>query len=222
VSFGPLSINPLQLINLFQPFFRRRYRYELIGTVSASGSNIACAVHLDRAPKKPSLPHSSWQSVGSGSDPKAQAIRAVAMQILVDLDPEAGAITGNWHSLNSLREGLEAMQNQGRDQETRRAVWQQARACFQDSVLTDPGNWLARFNLGTVLRKLGLNAMAAEQFRELLRSGRLPPAQKDAVKYNLASALQKTDDDRLDHEALGLLDEILCSHNGQTSRRKRP
>jgi tetratricopeptide (TPR) repeat protein len=116
---------------------------------------------------------------------------------------------------------LEAIQNQGRDPETRRAAWQQARTCFQEAVLNDPDNWLARFNLGTVLRKLGLNGAAAEQFRELLRSGRLPPAQTDAVKYNLASALQKADDDRLAHEALVLLDEILSSQNGQNGTAPR-
>jgi hypothetical protein len=73
------------------------------------------------------------------------------MQILVDLDPAAGAITSNWHSLISLREGLEAMRNQGRDPETRRAAWQQARTCFQDAVPHRSGQLAGEINLGTVL-----------------------------------------------------------------------
>jgi tetratricopeptide (TPR) repeat protein len=211
LSFGPLSINPLQIINIFKPFFRRRYHYELTGAITANGSQTACRVHLDRSRQRVS--RRSWEAVGSGADPKSQAIRIVAMQILADLDPGARQITTEWRSLASLREGFELMNDPSHDADTRRKNWERARACFQDAVVIDPGNWLARFNLATIQRKLGFSPLAAEQFRELLdeRSSGLPESQRFAVMYNLASALQKTDDDRLSTQALSLLDQILVA-----------
>lgn len=208
VAFGPLSINPLQIIQLFKPLLRRRYQCELTGTLTASGSDTVCVVNLARFSKKPRPENTRWEAVGSGPDAKAQVIRAVAMQILVDIDPHTRDITSNWRSLNGLREGLDLMRKQGSNAAARRETWNLARACFGDSVLADPDNWLARFNLGTLLNKLGLNALAAGQFLEVLEDD-IPAHYRAAAKYNRAAALQKSDDDHLAGEALRLLDEIL-------------
>jgi tetratricopeptide (TPR) repeat protein len=211
-----VSINPAQLFQIFRQAARRRSRYELTGFLRANGGDTVCTMSVARKPWRARLVRTRWEGIGIGTDAQAHAIRAVAMQMLIDIDPTACAITSEWRSLRALRDGLAELAREGDDSATRKERYQRARASFQEAVLTDPSNWLARFNLGTVLRKLDLNPPAAEQFRELVRSPRLPSDYLCAVKYNLAVALQKTDDEKHATEALSVLKEVI-QHNSLDS-----
>ena len=209
VSFGPLSINPMQIVNLLRPLFRPRYSRELAGSVSAFASQTVCVV-IQNNPKTGTPLR--WETIVSGApgdSAKCQAVRDTAMKILIAIDTKTREITGNWRSMSRLRAGIEYMRQASNDPAGRRALWEQARSCFQEAVLEDPGNWLGRFNLASVLRKLGLNGLAAEQFAELESSPHLPAAHKPVVKYNRAAALQKSDDERLTQEAVEILTDIL-------------
>jgi tetratricopeptide (TPR) repeat protein len=209
LAFGPLSINPIQIIAALKPAFRRRCKYEMSGALSTNGLDMVCRVALDRKPRDSKLTTAEWEGTGMGPETRRQALRSAATQILIDLDAQARKITWNWRSLNALREGMDQLQRSTRDPATRKSVLIQARTCFQDAVLHDPGNWLARFNLGIVLRKMGLNLLAVDQFRQLVNSNSLQGENYCAAKYNLAASLQKVDDERLANEALKHFKELL-------------
>jgi tetratricopeptide (TPR) repeat protein len=170
-----------------------------------------CSVTLSAGKLKNKPKATKWEAIGSGDSAKDQAIRDVAMQILIDIDSETRKITVNWRSLSRLRQGIDLLQKSSAQNTQGQPLLTQARLCFQESVLEDPANWVARFNLGTVLRKLGFNSLAAEQFAELQRLSSLPPEFVQAARYNQGAALQGTDDDNLAKQAIAILNEVLGS-----------
>jgi tetratricopeptide (TPR) repeat protein len=205
IPFGPLLINPLQILQLLQPFFKKRHRYELEGSITVNGTETLCAMTLKRYPKAFVPAQTYWEAFASGDDAKAQVIRAIAMQIVVSLDDRALTFSSNWRSLDGLTEGLHTLHKHGGDASSRLENIKSARVCFESAVLADPNNWMARTNLGLVLSKLGQNGLAAEQYREALRRNSLPSVYRPVVEYSLAAALQKSDDDGVAAEVLELL-----------------
>jgi tetratricopeptide (TPR) repeat protein len=212
ISFGSFSINPIQIFNSIKPFFRRRYQLELEGTLSQLGQSVVCSVAIASG----SLPNMQglgpWEAVWSGAEPtdnRNQAIRDCASQILIAIDSETRHITANPRSLANLQIGIGLLQRASYDLASQQDLWAQARVAFQQSVLQDPGNWLARFNLATVLRNLDFNSLAAEQFAELLNNESLQKELIVVAKYNRASALQKVDDRNVSKEVLATFDDIL-------------
>lgn len=207
IKFAGFSINPIQLLTQFSAFCRPRYRFELEGTLIDWGTEKVCTVTLvsgqldNRA--------TSWQSIASGENARDTAVRDTAMKILIDLDATTRNITKSWRSLSRLRAGIRFMGRATDEPRDRKALLERARDSFQESVLEDPKNWLSRFNLGIALRRLGLDALAADQFAELERLPQLPPTYQQVVRYNRAAALQRTGESRLAVRAIHILDEIL-------------
>jgi tetratricopeptide (TPR) repeat protein len=207
LSFGPFNVNPLQIVQLFQSLVRRRGRYELFGTLSTVGSATVFRVDLMRCPKP--LTKRRWEETASGPDARARVIRAVGTQITLALDAQNPLVTNDWRSYRALRDGVEFLQLAAGDPSARVTNLEAAQARFQEAVLLDADNWLARLNLGDALRKLGRNVAAAAQFNEVLQSPRLPAQHRAIAIYNRAAALQKTDDDDVAKNVIHLLDEVL-------------
>ena len=194
ITFGLLSINPLPLFNLVRPLFRRRRARELYGWLATQGTTTVCVVDLRTSSRKrPAITH--WEATSTATNARDQVVRDVALQVMLALDRQTTTITRDWRSLKALLDGIQSMKNASGEPATRLAAWSAARVAFQEAILIDGENWLARMNFGDTLRKVGLNRPAAEQFEETLRSTRLPPGNRPIVRYNQAIALQKTDDD---------------------------
>jgi tetratricopeptide (TPR) repeat protein len=216
ISFGSFTINPIQIFNSIKPFFRRRYQLELEGTLSQLGESVVCTVSITSGSLPEKKRSGPWEAVWSGADQtdnRNQAIRDCASQILIAIDPQTRRITSNPPSLANLQIGIGLLQRASYDLANQQSLWTQAREVFQQSVLQDPGNWLARFNLGTVLRNLDFNSLAAEQFAELLNITAIDQELITVAKYNRASALQKVDDENLSKEVLAIFDDILNTSN---------
>jgi tetratricopeptide (TPR) repeat protein len=205
-TFGPFGINVFQIVDVVRPFFRRRCRHELVGTLSPQGTSVVCAAELTSSTRG-TRTRTRFEAAGA-SGANMEAIGAVAVQITVALEKQDPLITDDWRSLRSLCDGIQLMRAATGDTTARTATWTSARTAFQSAVLADRSNWLARMNLGDVLRKLGLNQPAAEQFGETLRTDRLPKDCVAAVKYNQAAALQKMEDEDSSKEALRILQEV--------------
>jgi len=214
ITFGSFSINPVQIFNLIKPFFRRRYQLELDGTLSQLGESVVCSVSIASGSFPNMQGRGPWEAVWSGADQtdnRNQAIRDCTSQILIAIDSKTRDITAYPRSLAYLQIGIGLLQRASYDLANQLDLWKEAREAFQQSVLQDPGNWLARFNLGTVLRNLDFNSLAAEQFAELLLT---KSVQKNAeltavANYNRAAALQKVDDEDVSKEVIATFDGIL-------------
>lgn len=207
VSFGPFSINPFAIASQIQGWFALRHKLEIEGELYALGSNTVCSAKLTFGKLDEKGP---WEGLATGDTARDQAIRDAAMKILIAIDSEARKITQNPRSLSQLRLGMDFQNRALDDPDHATALWTQARNSFQQSALEDPGNWLARFNLGTAMRKLGLNALAAEQFEELQNGPHLPAEHRAVVAYNRAAALQKTDDKDIAQTVIKMMDSILA------------
>ena len=211
LAFGPFSINPLQILKLFQPLLRRRRRYELRGRLSTVGSTTVFHVALSHCPSM--MQKQQWEQTAVGTDARARVIRAVSTQVTLALDRQEPLVTKDWRSYRALRDGVEFLQLAAADVSSRTTNLESARARFQEAVLFDGDNWLARLNLGDALRKIGLNVAAAEQFKEALECSRLPVKHRPVAMYNRAAALQKTDDEEVAKSVISLLKELLAMHD---------
>jgi hypothetical protein len=205
VSFGPFSINPVAIFTAIGAWFQPHHRLEIEGELLLLGSDTVCSARLVYGDLTDGGP---WEGVATGNNARDQAIRDAAMKILIAIDSEARQITQNPRSLSQLRLGMD-LQRRALDDGTSSTLWGQARDCFQQGALEDPGNWLARFNLASAQQKLGLNALAAEQFQELEKSPSLPAKYRPVVLYNHAATIQKTDDDRLARRSMKMMTQIL-------------
>ncbi len=206
VTLGPFSINPFVIASQFKNWFARRHMIEVNGELYVLGSNTVCSAKLTFGELTDKGP---WEVLANGETARDQAIRGVAMKVLIAIDSEAGKISKNSHSLSLLRLGLDFQKRALDDPGPATEQWTQARICFQQSAEEDPRNWLARLNLGTAMRNLGLNALAATQFEELEKGPYLPPEYHAVVAYNRAAALQKTDDKDISQIVINMMDEIL-------------
>jgi tetratricopeptide (TPR) repeat protein len=208
IKFGGFSINPIQLFSQFRAYLRPRYRYEFEGSVTTNGSDRVCVVNLVRSTVQNFKPK-TWQATASGDTALAKVLRDTAAQIMVDIDKTSAGLTRNWRSLSQLRLGISLLRRASNDPSQRATLLPLARTAFEEALIEDSSNWLARFNLANSMRTLGLHAVAAEHFEELEQQPKMPAEFLPFVKYNRAAALQMMDDERLSDFAAKLLREVL-------------
>ncbi len=224
VTFGPFSVNPFAIWQQIKGTFVRHHRLEIAGELYVLGSDTICRAELaygslDDKGKNPASSRKKkdrekfvWEAVASGDQAGAQAVRDLAIKILLAIDGTAEKITADVDSLSQFRLGLDFQRKALSDPQNASANWKGARDAFQQSALDDPGNWLARFNLGTAQQKLGLNSLAAKQFEELDVPAR-SPNDLAVIRYNRAAALQKTDDRHIAKEVIEMMQGILTISN---------
>jgi cytochrome c-type biogenesis protein CcmH/NrfG len=215
VAVGPLSFNARQLAYFFGTFFRRRSEYELVGSLTPAREGVVLTVER----QGPGAALDRWQVPRTGEHATSEAIRDVAMQIVVGLG--CSTATSDWRSFRDYRTALDLLDTAG-DADDPHEQLERARLLLGRALDRDPLNPLARFYLGTAERKLGNNEGAVEQFRLLQslisgeRSGRrlkhfvddVHPEFRLVVRYNLAASLLKLDKNKAQREALTILNSL--------------
>lgn len=206
VKVGPISVSPRQLLAFLELTFRAPYEYELRGYLATSGSTSRLVVELQR-PGRPTL---RWASAGQGDDGRASAVLETARRVL--FEASAAPISASWPSVAAYRAARSRLASID-DPSDRPAALEDARRLLERSLGYDPGNALARFELGTVLRKLGRNAdaLAQYEFIEHLSSeaGRTEvPSLRRALSYSRAVALSKLESWDDHKRAVALLGEL--------------
>ena len=212
---GPVSFNLRQLGYYLGSLFRRRSEYELVGSLTESRDRVVLTVENQGAAGQVL---NRWHSTRAGDHAADEAVRDVAMQIVVGLGRSTA--TADWRSFRDYREALDVLRV-GSDAPDPRERLESARGLLARSLDRDPLNPLARFYLATVYRKLGDNGEAVEQFRLLdsfatrQDSGWLEhfkavhPEFRRVVRYNLATSLLKLEARRAQCEALRIVNGLV-------------
>jgi tetratricopeptide (TPR) repeat protein len=215
VSVGPLSFSLKQLGYYLGSLFRRRSEYELVGSLTEGRDRVMFTVE-NQGPAGQVL--NRWHSTRNGDHAADEAVRDVAMQIVVGLGRSTA--TADWRSFRDYRDALDVLGTSS-DAPDPRARLESARALLARSLDRDPLNPLARFYLATVNRKLGDNDEAVEQFRLLESfatrqdSGWLEhfkvvhPEFRRVVRYNLATSLLKLEARKAQREALRIVNGLV-------------
>jgi tetratricopeptide (TPR) repeat protein len=192
VQVGPIGINPRQVMELGQALFRPRYRHTLSGTLFENdGALVLHAAMYDRR-KRTAAP---WHASVTASAGRASCLADVAAQVVVAMSNEK-VLTSNAQSLRQYVAGLDALTGATSDP----ASLAPARQAFQRSIDADRDNWLARFHLAIVFRRLGDAGAAIHHLRTLrdrpsdsLRDHlRTRPDFGYLVLYQLGSALTQS------------------------------
>ena len=192
VQVGPIGINPRQVMELGQALVKRRFRHTLSGTLfEHDGSLILQAAMYDRT-KRSAAP---WHASVSASAGRASCLADVAAQVVVSMST-GKVLTSNPNSLRQYVAGLDALASATTDP----ASLVPARQAFQRALDADRDNWLARFNLAIVFRRLGDPGAAVHHLRTL--RDRPSDAQREHLKtrpdfaylvlYQLGSALTQS------------------------------
>src|SRR5262249_32892446 len=217
ITIGVVSFNPRQL---FGYLARRRSRYTLSGTLSTQGATtVLTMLRLDAAGRP--INGQTWQAQASGDTARVQVVRDVTRQIMFDLaDDEAKP---DWRSFRDHRRALDILAED--PAAGREAHLETALRYLKSAVRCDPSNWRARFDLATVMRKLGRNELAADHFRfidDAVKGGQgTRPKQLETflarhpdfelvARYNLAVTLSKLGSSTL-HDAQSLLNEVVAA-----------
>jgi tetratricopeptide (TPR) repeat protein len=159
VQLGPIGINPRQVMELGQALFKRRYRHTLSGTLfEHDGLLILHAAMYDRK-KRSAAP---WHASVSASSGRASCLADVAAQVVVAMST-GKVLTSNPESLRQYVAGLDALTAATNDP----ASLAPARQAFQRALDADRDNWLARFHLALVFRRLGDPGAAIHHLRTL-------------------------------------------------------
>ena len=207
VQLGPVGLNPRQLWELIRWFFTPTFRHSVTGTLFESDGHIV--LHVSYVDRLKNRQVHRWRATAPAAGGRAACLIDVAAQMV--LANAAGAsVTSDCDSLRNYVAGLDALAA-GVDNPSSLEV---ARTMLQRSVTLDATNWLARFHLGIVLRKIGDTASAARQLKALddviegVRDGRSEepgfeslraycdqrPDFPYIVRYHLASALAQSGD----------------------------
>jgi hypothetical protein len=220
VKFGGLSVSPRQVLALLGTTFSRRPEYDVRGSLAGSDKKVRLDAEL-RHEKKVKLRHkkkvvASWTCDAEGEGARAGVLADAAYRIVFEVGPKT--ISDSWPSVACYREAR-ALLSASSGPEDREATLAEARRMLERSLRADPKNPLARFELGGVLRKLGANREAADQYErvEKLCEKSADPAiarLRRAGAYNRAIALSKMDGWREHNDALGLLHELVTEIEG--------
>ena len=193
LQVGPIGIDPRQVLEFGQALFKRRYRHTLTGTLfEHDGLLILHAAMYDRM--KPMA--SPWHASVQASAGRASCLADVAAQIVVAMATGTTVLTSNAESLRQYVAGLDALAATTSEP----ASLAPARDAFQRALSADRDNWLARFHLAVVLRRLGDPASAIYHLRTLRdqpsealrRHIAVRPEFDYLVQYQLGSALTQT------------------------------
>jgi tetratricopeptide (TPR) repeat protein len=215
VSVGPVRFSLRQVAYYLGSLFRRRSEFELVGSLTKSRDRVVLTVENRGAAGQVIR---RWHSTRTGDYGVADAVRDVAMQIVVGLG--LSTATSDWRSFRDYREALDVFGTAG-DAADPREPLESARVLLARSLDRDPLNPLARFYLATVNRKLGENDEAVEQFRLLENFAtkhasawlehfkEVHPEFRRVVRYNLAASLLKLETRGAQREALQMLNGLL-------------
>jgi tetratricopeptide (TPR) repeat protein len=206
VKVGPIAVSPRQLFAFVSTTFARRYEYELHGYFAKAGSSNRLDVEL-RHGKDPAV---RWSCIAEGEDGRGVVVVEAARRLLFEAATKR--ISPSWRSVSAYREArakLAVFNGKG----DRSAVLTDVCRLLERSLAHDPANVLARFELGTALRKLGMNddAIAQYEFLESLpksRAEEAPTSLRRAIHYSRAIALSKIDRWETHKAALKSLDEL--------------
>lgn len=160
VTIGPFSLSPRQLLLYLALLFRPRYESTLSGTLSRDGEDYV--LNLKKlANRRRGIAEQLFEARAAT---RTLAVQQIATQLLVSLADTK--ITDDWRSLQAY---IQAEREMAREIVTvaaqdRASDLSKAQAALQTALLIDPANWLARYRLATVLRKLGQNLAAKQQF----------------------------------------------------------
>jgi tetratricopeptide (TPR) repeat protein len=159
VQVGPIGINPRQVMELGQALFRPRYRHTLSGTLFEHGGVLILqAATYDRR-KRTAAP---WHASVPAAAGRAACLADVAAQVVVAMS-NGNMLTSNSESLRQYVAGLDAVTGATSDP----ASLAPARQAFQRALDADRDNWLARFHLAIVFRRLGDPSAAIHHLRTL-------------------------------------------------------
>jgi tetratricopeptide (TPR) repeat protein len=211
VKVGPLSVTPRQLFSFIAATFRPRYEYEFTGYLTTSGTATLLAVELRDGDGN----CVRWSGAEDGQTGRASVIREAARRILFETGKER--ISESWPSVAAYREAREKLA--AIDGSTERSVaLGEVRRLLERSLSYDPVNRFARFELGTVLRKLGENEDALAQYDFIDRLAPLPDETgkelRRTLHYNRAIALSKVGRWEEYKRALALMDELCAQVKG--------
>lgn len=206
VKVGPISVSPRQLIAFLELTFRPPYEYELRGYLATSGSTSRLVVELERRGRPPLR----WASLGEGDGGRVSAVLETARRVL--FEAATHPISASWPSVAAYRAARTSLASVD-DPSDRPAALEGARRLLERALGHDPGNALARFELGTVLRKLGRNADALAQYEFIdqlsSEAGRTEvPSLRRALSYSRAVALSKLEGWDDHKRAVALLHEL--------------
>lgn len=220
LTVGPFSINPRQLFVLAREYLRRPSQSALTGSLATrEGGFVMIVEHIDSVSRQAQR----WEMTHQD---RARAIKQMIQLVGFRLN-NGSKLTDSWQSYFHHEAGKEELAAEAAstdDPAERERHLKAALKEFRESIQADPGNWLARFNLATVLRKYAENADAAAHFGFLKTMisdwayGRSPklnafmdehPGFADIVFYNEAVALSKVRSWDSHQKAMRILDALV-------------
>jgi len=166
VKVGLVSFSPRQIFSYIARFFEPQYEYLLMGALT-SDDNQAYSLWVEKRKRDGTpLGGRGFQSSATGSNARQRVVRDVAIQFA--LANASSAVTTNWKSLREFLNAEELLAG-SHGEAGPEAHFNQAFRMLKQSLSHDPANWMARFSAATLLRRLGRNREAADQYAYLLR-----------------------------------------------------
>ncbi|MDH5326200.1 MAG: tetratricopeptide repeat protein [Gammaproteobacteria bacterium] len=176
IQIGVIKLTPKSIVELLSYAFRTRGQSVVTGALRQEQNGD----YVLRLEKKPLNKKGAQLVIDGRAQNRGQAIRQAAMQLVVH--ESSSTVTRDWRSLealvnakNILRDQIEYSLAQRNDPGTESAPFnsildklQGARRLLQKSLAIDPSNWVARFRLANVLRKIGDNRTALWQYSYVL------------------------------------------------------
>jgi tetratricopeptide (TPR) repeat protein len=220
VRIGPFSLKPRQLLSFLGSLLQRSSESVLRGSLTSEGDQVL--MNVEHVILKGSRLHPGcWELVERGEGARARVVQRMAMRIAFEL--ASSRLTSDWESFDLYRKAMEKLAREEEEEERERHL-EDAWNLLRSSLYHDPANWLARFNLATVERKLGRREAAADHFefldRMLAEHGRSQPLSDFlrrhpefvyTVQYNWAVCLSKIENNRSRSLALAILDDLIAN-----------
>ena len=163
LKIGLFSISPSQIITYISLLFKPQYRYNLKGILEESDNKTH--LRIEKVGDGEAVQFES-SAPGTTSGSRERAIREVATQIVIS--SARTAVTQNWRSLHQYMLADELLVSEFNTR-NREELLNKALQHLISSLRYDPANWMSRFKLATVQRKLGKNMSASEQFEYIER-----------------------------------------------------
>ncbi|MEW5756092.1 MAG: tetratricopeptide repeat protein [Pseudomonadota bacterium] len=222
VRIGPFSFQAKQLFQYLALLFKRPYEYTLSGVLKQTDTHLLLQVTKYR--RDGSVVEGGLFEASCAADaPRCRdtVIKDVATQIAATLP--GSKVTENWRSLRNYLQAESLLSLETGDDE-RKQRYERAQALLQSALAHDPANWMARFKLASVLRYLGDNEAARDQFdyvERMLGSQeiwcfhhfgaflRTNPEFPWIVRYNLIVSMSKIASERSIARALILIDQLI-------------
>lgn len=235
VRIGPLEFRPKQLFAYLSLLTKRPYEYTFGGILKKNTTHLS--LHVTKFSHDGSVVEGGlFEASRAFDDPQCRdsVIKDVATQIAVSLP--GSKVTDNWRSLRSYlqAESLLALEAHGDDRKDR---YEQAKHWLQQALAHDPANWMARFKLASVLRILGDNEAARDQFdyvermlgsQEILRFHHFGEFLKHSpefpwiLRYNLIASMSKLAGQKSVGRAQILIDQLVAELDAAESIPSQP